>query len=339
MKKLIILSLVITIFVELLLKLFVPLLQTGTKSNYIYDEDIGVKHKKNLRSIVFNDFIDETITNKYGSINFQDNFDNYDKIIFSIGDSNTKGVGVQFDESYPFQMFLELNTGNLKSNMSYGVINLGIQASGSIAAFKIYETNKSKIMKPDFVTHVGGTNDYNDDRYFESGMKHESLVTGSPRYFGLAGPISTIIEYSEILKRLKLTFSRYTYLVSINNNVNKLKNKKTEFNSFKEGFDMKTSKQYLKFKKVAKEDNFIFILSWIDGSGDKDTCTEYYNYVKNWASNNNILFADWCNDFKKIHRNINELPIINNHSSSHFRSWVNRIIASSFVEKILITSR
>ena len=114
MKKYLIIFFTVLIFTEILLRLFVPIVQTGTKKNYIYDDIIGVKLKKNLRSVVLKDYIEETITNKYGSVNYQNDFSKYDQVVFAIGDSNTMGVGVQFDESYPFQMYLELNTGQKK---------------------------------------------------------------------------------------------------------------------------------------------------------------------------------------------------------------------------------
>ena len=339
-KKLFFILFISIISLEILLRLFVPLIQVGTKKNYTYDDEIGVKYKNNLRSVVLKDYIEESITNKYGSVNYQDNFNNYDKIIFAVGDSNTKGVGVQFDESYPFQMYLELNTGNIKDETSYGVVNLGIQASGTIAAFKIYDIYKSKIKKPNFVTHVGGMNDYSDDVFFESGKKHNSLVDGSPRLFGLAGYISTIIEYSEILKRMKLTYSIYNFKLAQNNKIENLKVKPNKFTLFKEGFDTKTSKLYLQFNEKSKEDDFIFILSWVDGRKDGNAwCKETYNYVKDWASKNNVLFADWCQDFKRVYKDLKEIPLVNNHSAGHYRSWINRIIANSFVKKILVIAK
>jgi len=317
------------------LRLFVPIVQTGTKKNYIYDDIIGVKLKKNLRSVVLKDYIEETITNKYGSVNYQNDFSKYDQVVFAIGDSNTMGVGVQFDESYPFQMYLELNTGQ-KKNKSYGVVNLGIQASGSIAAFKTYDIYKSEIIKPNFVTHLGGLNDYGDDLYFESGNKHNSLVQGSPRFFGLAGYVSSFVETFEILKRIKLAYSIFKYNSTNDNN----KLSKDKFKVFKDGFDKKTSKLYDQFNVKSKEENFIFILSWVDGNKDPNSwCSETYNYVKNWAIKNNIYFADWCADFKKVYNNIEEIPLINEHSAAHYRSWINKIIASSFVEKILIKDK
>jgi len=330
MKKYIFYSIIATfILIELSLRIFAPIIETGTVTNYKYDETLGIKYKNNLRSVVLKDYIEETITNKFGTVNYQNDFSKYDKIIFSIGDSNTMGAGVQFDESYPFQMYLELNNGLLSNDFSYGVVNLGIQASGTIAALIIYEIFKSKISRPDYVTHLGTSNDYRDDLYFESGKKHSHLIDGSPRLYGYGGKINFIISKIEFLKRLKLIYSSLRYVpIKIGSNL------PDKFEIFKKGFDEKTSHRYLEFNEKSNKENFKFILSWSGDSNIKNPCDKSYYYIKEWAQKNNIYFADWCSNYKKIHKKIPELTSTNNHSAKHYKTWVNKIISNSFAEKI-----
>ena len=44
--------------------------------------------------------------------------------------------------------------------------------------------------------------------------------------------------------------------------------------------------------------------------------------------------ADWENLVLSTKEGIPNLPIINNHSGGHYRSWVNKLIARSFLKQI-----
>ena len=311
------------ISLEILLRLFIPFYQSGNISNYKYDINLGIKLKENLNDVKITDHRQEVITNQYGTLNYENNFSKYDKLIYTIGDSNTAGSGVTFDNSYPFIMYTDLNS--IDEN-SWGVINVAVAAYGTKQAILMYDSIVAKLKKPKFVTYLADKNDYMGDIYFEKGDKHNHLVDGSPRFFGFAKYIGIISNEVEILKRLKY----FLHKKDINKNYHK-----KEFN-FKKVFYNNYSNKILNLNNRLNKENITLIFSWQTfGKNTEKICKDEYNTVKEWANNNNIIFADWCPSFLKI-RELNEnIPVMNDHSASHARSWVNRIISKSFQEEIL----
>ena len=313
----------ITISIEVLLRTFFPLNQSGNISNYKYDKDLGIKLKEELNDIKITDHRQEVFTNKYGTLNYEDNFSKYDKLIFTIGDSNTQGVGVPFDSSYPFILYTELNS---LDNDNWGVINLALASYGTKQALLIYELSVEKFKKPDFVTYLADKNDYMSDNYFERGDKHKHLVHGSPRFFGLAKYLGIVSNEIEIMKRTK-------YLIN-KKNIDTNYHKKEK--NFKKLYTENYSKKIININNKLKKEGITFIYSWNDIEKDKNKiCKTEYNFVKKWASDNKVKFADWCPTFLKITQLNNDIPVLNEHSASHARSWINRIISNSFREEIL----
>lgn len=311
------------ISLEILLRLFYPFYQSGNISNYRYDVDLGIKLKENLNDIKITDHRQEVITNQYGTLNYESNFSKYDKLIYAIGDSNTQGSGVPFDSSYPFIMYTDLNS---VDENSWGVINVAVAAYGTKQAILMYDATVKKLKKPKYVTYLADKNDYMGDFYFEKGNKHKHLVDRSPRFFGFAKYIGLISNEVEVLKRLKYLLHK--------KDINKNYHQKED--NFKEVFIDNYSKKILKLNNRLNKENITLIFSWQAlGKNKEKICEDEYGTVKEWANENNIVFADWCPSFLKI-RELNEnIPVINDHSASHARSWVNRIISKSFQEEIL----
>ena len=78
---------------------------------------------------------------------------------------------------------------------------------------------------------------------------------------------------------------------------------------------------------ISKEYSSIVILSW------SSTNASYY-WLKSWATQNNIAFADWGPSVKSVTNSIPLMPIKNQHSGGHHRTWVNYLIAREFATLI-----
>ena len=311
-------SLLIIIFLEIFLSLTIPIHFTGPSRAYKYDEILGVRVKENLNLVEVTDVRQEYITNKIGTFNFENTFDIYDKIIFTAGDSFTQGTGVTPTSSYPFNLFLNLNS-NEKSNLKYGVLNLGLAAYGfdqSFLAIKRY----NEIIKPDIVIFLGVENDNTDDELFNSGYRHNHLVDGSPRFFGFGGIVGSLANKFEILKRLKLIYSKQNRKKTLKNYENVKENKILNF------------QKYLELKKFTDLNEIKLYISWYQCHTLNEK--KNYNDLMNWSKNNNIEFIDWCSDFIKILKINPNIPIANNHSSGHHRPWVYYLMAKNFANKI-----
>ena len=320
LKKSFLWILAVLFLMEILLRIFSPLHLTGPIEAYEYDEVLGVKVKKNLSLVKITDVRQEYFTNEIGTFNFEDTFTIFDKIIFASGDSFTQGTGVPPSSSYPFNLYLNLNTSDI-STEQYGVVNLGLAAYGfdqSFLAIKHYY----KDIKADYIVYLGVSNDNKDDFLFKSGYRHNHLVHGSPRFFGLGGSIGYLTNNSEILKRIKLIVS--------NKKINSLY-KSQELKNTNINFD-----KYIALKEFSELNNIKLFISWYQCHNNE---LDNYNNLKIWSKKNNVEFVDWCEDFNKIKSLNPNLPISNNHSSGHHRPWVYKIIAKNFSEKILDDSK
>jgi hypothetical protein len=71
----------------------------------------------------------------------------------------------------------------------------------------------------------------------------------------------------------------------------------------------------------------VMIVSWAY-RGDS------YDWLKKWATNNNIAFADWEFAVRSVIGAIPAVPMENDHSGGHHRAWVNSLIAREFAKKI-----
>jgi len=308
----------LVLLLELCLKLFAPVYFTGPFNAYEYNEDLGVAVKKNLNLVKITDHRQEYITNKLGTFNFEDDFSNYDRIIFAIGDSVTQGTGVSPTSSYPFKLFINLNTDKEIENISFGVVNLGLSAFGFEQSFITTKIFLEKL-KPNYIVYLGVGNDVRDDHLFLSGYRHNHLVEGSPRFFGMGYTIGILANNIEILKRIKLILSQI-----------RLKNtfKSTEIDYDKTNTNFK---KYLRLKKLADTNNIKLFISWYQCNGVEAT---NYKKLQEWSIDNDINFIDWCKDFKKIKSKLSKLPIANSHSSGHYRPWVYTIISDNIANKI-----
>ena len=82
------------IIVELVLRTFYPIYLAGNINFYEYHEKLGFHPKHGFHFYKTTDFQAEYLTNQYGTINFQDTFDEYNILVFALGDSFTEGAGL-----------------------------------------------------------------------------------------------------------------------------------------------------------------------------------------------------------------------------------------------------
>ena len=174
---------------ETVLSVFFPIHLTAYIKAYQYDEQMGVRLKENIHYFNTTDYQQEVRTNKLGSVNFQESFQDYPVLVYAIGDSYTQGTGLPSDASYPFQLDLLLNMQNGSYRPRFGVINLGLAAFGSKQSLLSLQIFSEKFGRPDYVLYLAAFNDLRDDVLFDNGYRHKQMVDGNPRYGLLLRPL------------------------------------------------------------------------------------------------------------------------------------------------------
>lgn len=307
-------------FIELGLRTFRPLYFAQPIEAYEYDNDLAYRLRPGAHLFISNDYQQEIRTNELGTLNFQDNFSEYEIIIFALGDSYTQGLGVANDSSYPFQLDLLLNFNN-KGNYSkrYGVVNLALGPYGGKQQLITLKRFSRDLGKPDIVLYLGYENDYSDDLLFESGIRHKNPVMNNPRYGSLYYPLKWFFIDTEVGKRIKYFVQEVIFKAKADKTQNEEKQARSAAEMEKN--------QIEKIVKTARELGAVPILSWAS-VGDS------YDWLKSWAEQNDILFADWRPGALSVSRAIPDLPWENSHSGEHWRSWLNFVIARSFAQQI-----
>jgi hypothetical protein len=311
--------------IELALRLFSPMYLTGGYiGDYIYDEGLGYRLKQG-RFVQMTDYRQEAYVNALGTVNFQRDFEGYQKLVFASGDSYTQGTGLPPDMSYPAQLDFELNVGSNGYEKRFGIVNLGLAAFGGeqslIAIIRYIEL----IGIPGYILYLGCSNDEEDDQMFRSGYKHRAMVDGNPRYGAFVGLLQALTHRTEIGKRLNYIRGRLA--------------RKEESAA---GGDNRApgrpvaemqEQVLLRLKAIADEHGSVLVVGWAnDPENTYDPAS--YKWLKQWAERQNVLFADWYPTVASVKRSIPDLPQSNDHSGGHYRGWVNRLIARTFAETI-----
>ena len=341
--------LVVTLFasfglVEVSLRAFFPIYFTGNIGAYKYDETLGVRLKEDIHYFKTTDYQQEVLTNSSGTNNLQNSFIDYERLVFAVGDSYTKGTGLPIDASYPFQLSMLLNIRENEYLNKYAVINLGLDGYGTKQAILSLPLLEEMYGKPDYILYFGCANDYMDDIMFEKGYRHKFLVKGSPYWGMMLKPVQWFTNDTEIGKRMKIAvgqWQRKSY--KRNSQLGEQQSKKAgaveavqvddkvQFVE-KQRLVAKLQKEQLKkLLAASKAMDAQLIISWAElpKSGPSS-----YRWLKQWAKQNNVAFADWHPRTESILKAIPKIPSTNNHSGGHYRTWVNSVIARSFYEQI-----
>jgi lysophospholipase L1-like esterase len=308
---------------EIVLRTFFPVYQVSILQAYQYDPELGTRLHDNVHLFKTTDFQQEIRTNPLGTVNFQDDFKGYDNLVFAVGDSFTQGTGLPSDMSYPAQLDLILNQDeNGFYQKKYGVVNLGIAASGGEQALISLQRWAGTIGQPKVILYLGCANDYEDDTLFKNGFRHKHIVDGSPNYGPLVRPLQWLTDDLQIGIRLKIAISNMRRMGS-QNGQNNMEDQKKQVPSIAE-LERPVFDRMLAY---AKENNAELIVGW----SDEETS---YEWLKKWAADNNVKFADWAPKVKAVESAIPALPEDNNHSGGHHRGWVNHVIAEEYARQI-----
>jgi len=313
----------VAVLAEVLLRTFAPVHLVGSTSWYQYDEELGVLVRPSMHSLRLTDSLNEMRTNALGTINYQEDFEPYEALVFAAGDSYTQGIGVPSDASYPFQLDVMLNTTSGLYEPRYGVVNIGLAAYGMEQAMIVIERYAERIGKPDYILYFGCSNDFEDDRLFESGYRHNHMVDGNPRYGAAAGLLQWATEKSQLAIRLKVAVARIRRGFIVQSpaaggprpNVAELQH---------ERFD--------RLKSLADRLGATLVVSWTDKAGHDAGA---YSWLAEWAAANDVRFADWHPLTASIESEMPGLNTHNMHSSGHFRTWVYNVVARAYAQQVL----
>lgn len=319
---------------ELFLRIFFPIYTVGILEMYHYEEKTAYRLKKNIHLFKTLDYQAEIFTNSHGTVNFQDNFDDYEKTVYTVGDSFTEGSGLPSDASYPFQLNLLLNFDGYVYQKKYGVVNLGVggfSGKQNILRLKQYIEDSGK---PDIILYMGSENDEEEDFLFDSGMRHNQLIDGNPRWGLMVKPIRWFTNELQVGLRLKLAIRK------IRMKLNKIKSTAHAEMSGKKTLDNQSHKQpsvaelqrpnFEELLSLSKENNVPLIVSWSNMWSDLDS----YDWLKYWSYTNNVSFADWRPLVQSVNEAIPSIPVLNNHQGGHYRTWINKMIAHAYAHKI-----
>ena len=316
--------LVFLLMTELVLRAFFPLHTADISGAYVYDEQLGTRLKSGLRWADSTDHYRELWSNSHGTANLQESFEDYDKLVFAAGDSFTQGIGVGFDESYPFQLDLLLNLRTNGYRKRFGIANLGLAAYGTRQAELTCQIYAEKIGKPDIILHLAAFNDISNNRHFEQGRYHLARVEGNPNRVlpswvlqGIAGTqVGARIKrgLAAIKRRRRSVRDDRTWRTP------QIKNPQSEWASL-------VNDELLALKKTAADLDAHLIISFA-GVGPE------YDSLRQWAAGNDVAFAHWTPTAASLREHFDELPLNNRHSGGHLRPWVYRLIAEAFAREI-----
>jgi lysophospholipase L1-like esterase len=313
-------TLVPVLIVELTLRKFFPRYYPVIAAAYEYDADLAFRLRPNAHLFEVTDFQEESMCNRLGTANFQENFDGYQSLIFAVGDSYTEGTGLPADMSYPSQLDLMLNQDERGFYVKkVGVVNLGVAGYGEEQELVSLQRWTKLLGPPSVILLIGCDNDFDDDEAFRSGARHRGVLAGSPVWGRLTTPLRLLLENSQIGFRMRAALSEHEGL--------RLTGKATERINKSASVAELESSMLERIASFAGEHGSRLVVSWSDEGNS-------YNWLKSWAARSGIAFADWVPKVDSVRSAIPSLPLDNQHSGGHHRGWTNRVMAEEFMRQI-----
>ena len=308
-------------FLEVFLRIFSPIHFCQSIETVQYDDELGYRARPAQHFFKLTDYQQEMRTNKIGTVNFQEDFNDYHHVIFALGDSHTQGTGSYSDASYTFQLDLFINVDERgRYKKEFAVVNLGLAAYGAEQNFLTYKRYADLIKKPAIILYLGSDNDYQDDILFKTGVRHKNIVEGSPFWGSSYYLLKWIFMDTEIGKRVKYVTQEKIFKA-------KAARQQAEISQGRSVAELEIN-AIERIINRAKEDNTVVILSWAVVQSPS------YEWLKSWARKNDIAFADWWPSVQSVISNIPSLPLENNHSCRHHRTWVNNLIAREYARAV-----
>jgi len=309
---------------EILLRIVAPINTVGMSDGFQFDPEIGVRVKPGVHLLRTSDHQQEIRTNSLGTVNFHEDFSNYEHLVFALGDSFTAGTGLPADAAYPFQLDLMINRGKKDQyDRRFGIVNLGLSGQGGEQSLLLLKRYAKILRPPAFCLYLGTDNDHQDDQLFLSGYRHQHLVDGNPRWRMLLRPLRWLSE-TQVGLRAKLALGAVRRnRLGIDDTVDTDPNRPSV-----------AELTWPVVERIIEECEDLgasTIISWSDGD------TASYEWLKTIAAQRNIKFADWYPFVRSVLENIPALPTRNPHSGGHWRTWVNLVIADTFAREIRVT--
>jgi hypothetical protein len=310
--------------VEIALRLFRPTYSVAIPWSYEYDTELAFRLKPGVHLFRTTDFQQEARTNRLGTANFQEGFDDYPQLVFTVGDSYTQGLGVPADASYPFQLDLFLNRDARGFYAKrFGVVNLGVSGYGGDENLITLRRYVSLLRRPpSYILYLGCDNDMGDDVLFRRGLRHKQFLEGSPYLGRLAVPARWLTE------ELQIGFKAKRFVLERNREKAREEAARA---AWKDGREMSAAEFEAsvleRLNAYAKEQGATLVVSWSDARAS-------YQWLKGWAAQNGVAFADWAPRAASVTSAIPSLPLDNNHSGGHHRTWTNRVIAEEFARQM-----
>lgn len=308
---------------EAILTIRFPIHSADMSGAYQYDEELGVRVKPNLHWTDTTDHYRELRTNAKGTVNLQESFADYRRLVFAVGDSYTEGIGVGLDSSYPFQLDMQLNLGTNGYQKEYGVVNLGLAGYGLQQATLTARRYAAEIGKPAFILYLAAHNDPIDDRRFSNGDSHRYHVDGNPNV-GLSPGLIRIVSSTQLGKRLRRALSPSRRR---RGRMNKELAQTRKDAPKPPGWSELQEAHLTKLKEAAADLDAALIIGFA-GWGDD------YESLRDWAKREGVTFADWQTQSESMIEAFPALPRHNSHSGGHLRPWVYRLIAESMADQI-----
>ncbi|HYE65773.1 MAG TPA: hypothetical protein VD966_09320 [Pyrinomonadaceae bacterium] len=313
-------ALVGLLMVELTLRLFFPQYYPVIPAAYEYDPETAFRLRPKAHLFATTDFQQESISNSLGTANFQENFDGYEELIFAVGDSYTQGTGAPADMSYPAQLDLILNQDERGFYVKrFGVVNLGVAGFGGEQSLINLSRWATRLRPPAIILYLGCDNDFEDDLAFRSGDRHRIVVAGSPNWGSLTRPLRLLLEDTHIGLLARATYSQ------------RLRDRMVKEATKQSGEKPSVAQLELpilaRVKSYAEKHNSVLIVSWSEE-------TESYTWLKSWAAQHGIAFADWAPKANSVREVMPRLTLKNQHSGGHHRGWANQSIAMEFARQI-----
>ena len=303
--------------VECVLRFFAPIHTVGIQSAYQYDQDLGYRLAPGVHRHQLTDHLEEIRTNALGTVNFQERFDGYPALVFAAGDSFTQGTGNPSDASYPFQLDLLLNQDDLGFYRErFGVVNLGLAAFGTEQSLIALKRYARLLGRPRYVLYLGSENDWEDDVLLRSGYRHRHVVSGSPRWGRLAGPLQWVSGF-EVAKRGKFALSAMSRARLV---------EEASPSRRKDGLPVAALvwPSIAQMAALSREWDALLVIGWANPE------TESYAWLKARATDEHIPFADWAPPVESVRVRMPGLPMANTHSGGHWRPWTNAVIARTY---------
>jgi len=185
---------------------------------------------------------------------------------------------------------------------------------------------------------MGSDNDADDDQLFESGFAHEHYFPGNPRHSRLTIALMSWIADTQVGRRLgQLKLALFRWRTAPDDppepaSQTPAGDPAPVSRSPSPSVASLVAQELTEMKTFCDRNGCVLAVTWANHGPS-------YEWLQNWASENDVLFCDWQRSADSVQNCMPRLPHDNTHSGGHFRTWVNRLIADRFAQLVLTSAR